>query len=103
MNTDCPVVLIEGLFVLCREDGWESVSSQMDCKIFLQIPQDLCEKQSVERKAVGNKISRDEALAHFHRVDGPNFCLIERSAVCADVVLGVGRDYRFTHAVVRCM
>ena len=103
VGTDCPLVLIEGLFILCSDERWLPVSGELDCKIFLQIPHDLCEQRAVERKSTGNKISRDAAQAHFYRVDEANFGLIEQSSACVDIVLGVGADYKFTHSLVNYM
>jgi pantothenate kinase len=102
IGTDCPLVLIEGLFILCSDERWIPVSSELDFKIFLQVPLYLCEQRAVERKSMGNKISRDEAQAHFCRVDKANFSFIEQSSAGVDIILGLGKDCKFTHTLVNC-
>lgn len=64
-------VLVEGMFILLDTFGFEEVKHQMDITLFLNVPEEYCHQRVVERKSKGGT-SKEDAEAHFQRVDKPN-------------------------------
>jgi pantothenate kinase len=75
-------VFIEGLFLL----EWNEVRDNLDLSVFLDVDEDECHKGIVERKVKGGR-TREDAEAHFERVDIKNIRLITSGAHKANVIL----------------
>ena len=58
---DTEIVLVEGLFLLMNQDGWEAIAKELDVAVFIDVPLDLVREVATARKARTNKISSEHA------------------------------------------
>lgn len=103
VDADNCLVLIEGLFVLLDAFGFH-VRPLLDVSVFLHINETTCCQRAVRRKACTNSISKEEALAHYRRVDGPNYNVIAMCKDAADVCISLSssqEDHDIDEVIVK--
>ncbi|WP_157602694.1 metallophosphoesterase [Rathayibacter sp. Leaf296] len=83
---DGTVVLVEGNYLLLRDEGWEDVSALLDLRIHLRVPETTRRARLVARHLRFGK-TLDEAIAWTDGPDERNARRIEGAARFADVVL----------------
>ncbi|PTL71997.1 hypothetical protein C1I63_03535 [Rathayibacter caricis DSM 15933] len=83
---DGTVVLVEGNYLLLRDEGWEDVSALLDLRIHLRVPETTRRARLVARHLRFGK-TLDEAIAWTDGPDERNARRIEAAARFADVVL----------------
>ncbi len=80
------LILVEGNWLLYREDGWEAVAELFGLSIFLSLPPGANREPLLARHRRGGR-TREEAIAHFERVDRPNTERIAATREHADIVV----------------
>ena len=80
------IVILEGNWLLLDEEPWSDVADYADYTIFLLADEGLLKEGLVARKQRGG-VSREEALAHYDRADGPNIRRALERRLPADVTL----------------
>jgi putative kinase len=103
VTTEHDVVLSEGLYV-CLTDGnvgdlgprpplgYDSLSSNFDCKIYLRANLEDCKERVVARKVRTGRLEH-EAEAHWERSDAKNWSIIEKTMGHADLILGLDHGF----------
>lgn len=86
-----PIVLIEGNWLLLDEEPWRSFCSAADLTIFLHAEESAIRERAIERKAKGG-ITREEAVEHYERSDGPNVRRVLEHSRTADVTITLTED-----------
>ncbi|MBM4040950.1 MAG: nucleoside/nucleotide kinase family protein [Planctomycetes bacterium] len=87
------LVLVEGNYLLYREGPWAEVADCFDLRLFLDLPPGVNRERMLARHVRGGR-TRDEALAHFERTDGPNTALVAATRGEADLVVKLDAEYR---------
>ena len=78
------LVLVEGLYLLCREDGWSAVSSLFDERWFLDTPLDIALARLSRRHQEAWGLTAEAADARIAANDRRNAEIVLRSRVFAD-------------------
>ena len=78
------LVLVEGLYLLHQEDGWEAVSRIFDERWYLDTPLETAIERLTRRHMQVWSMSRNEAEARIAGNDRPNAALVLASAHHAD-------------------
>jgi len=78
------LILVEGLYLLHNEDGWENVSSQFDERWFLDTPLEIALERLVHRHMAAWGMTREQATARIASNDRLNAELVQRSRANAD-------------------
>lgn len=73
------VVIVEGNYLLAKQDPWIGVRDLLDEAWFCEAPADVRETRLIERHTLGGR-SVEEATEFARTVDGSNAQLIERTA-----------------------
>lgn len=91
------IVLIEGNWLLLRENGWAELSHSADFTLFLRAEESLLRERLLCRKMQGG-LSREEAEAFYQTGDGVNIrrCLEESGP--ADLTFDLQEDGSFSCA-----
>ena len=90
---DCDILLLEGNYLLLKEDGWDELSEHADYTIFLRAEEEMLRQRLVDRKAAsGNSREKAEAFVDFSDMRNVRRCL-ENSRE-ADLTLQVLEDGR---------
>jgi hypothetical protein len=92
ITPDDHLVLVEGNYLLHRQDGWEGVAGLFDVRIFLTLPAGGNREPMVARHMRGGR-TREDAERHFGRVDEPNTRLIAATSSEADILIQVSETY----------
>ncbi|HUT33689.1 MAG TPA: hypothetical protein VNE39_09430 [Planctomycetota bacterium] len=87
------LVLVEGNYLLYREGPWAEVFGCFDLRVFLDLPPGANRERMIARHVRGGR-SREDAIAHFERTDGPNTALVAATRGEADVVVSLDEGYR---------
>ncbi len=82
------LILVEGLYLLHRSDGWEPVSGRFDERWFLDIPVELAMQRLVGRHMDAWGFTRAAAEDRIASNDRPNAEIVLQDRVYADWVLG---------------
>ncbi len=80
-------VLVEGLYLLCREDGWGAVSGFFDERWFLNTPLDIALARLSRRHQETWKLTAEAADARIAANDRLNAEIVQRSRPFADRLL----------------
>lgn len=81
-------VIVEGMLLLHDQLGFEKIQELLDICLFIDVPMETCHKRVVDRKALGGR-SRDDAEAHYERVDKPNIIRVLETKHRAHILLYV--------------
>ena len=100
VDDNVSIVLVEGLFTLLDEHDFHALP-YLDMSVFLHVDENVCRQRAVSRKARTNQISESEAMAHYERVDGPNYELITHSGKRADVCFYLSHDFSIQGVTVQ--
>ncbi len=93
VGADDRLVLVEGNYLLYREGPWARVFECFDLRVFLDLPPGVNRERMIARHVRGGR-SREDAIAHFERTDGPNTALVAATRDAADVVVRLDAGYR---------
>ena len=89
-----PIVLIEGNWLLLRDEAWEPARAYADYTVFVKAhPNDL-KTRLINRKMQGGR-SYAEAEAFYERTDSPNVLRVLRASVPANETWIMGHDGDF--------
>lgn len=78
------LVIVEGLYLLHRADGWEAVSRRFDERWYLDTPLETALERLALRHMQAWGISRDEAERRIARNDRLNAAIVQTTAQFAD-------------------
>ena len=78
------LVLVEGLYLLCQDEGWEAVSSMFDERWYLETPIDVSLERLTVRHMAAWGLTRPEAEARVITNDRLNAEIVSRSRILAD-------------------
>lgn len=95
VGPDDRLVLVEGNYLLCREQGWRQVPDLFDLRVFLDLPPGANREPMIARHMRGGR-SRPDAERHYERSDLPNTALVARTRAEADIVVELDAG----HAVI---
>lgn len=74
------LILIEGLYLLRRVDGWESVSAKFDERWFLDTPFDVAMERLINRHMASWQITREQAAERISSNDRLNAQIVAQDA-----------------------
>jgi len=87
------LVVVEGNYLLYREGAWARVCDSFGLRLFLDLPPGVNRERMLARHVRGGR-SREDAIAHFERTDGPNTELVAATRPEADIVVRLDAGYR---------
>ena len=80
---DVRLVLIEGLYLLHQDDGWDAVARQFDAVWYLDTPREIALERLLQRHISAWQISRDEAARRIETNDRLNAEIVAETRGCA--------------------
>lgn len=80
------LLLVEGLWILCRTDGWEKVAECLDHSFFLNADKNAAKKFAVQRHVHGGRTAKD-AENYYDSTDSANFDRVLETRGYADEVI----------------
>ncbi|MDO5065920.1 MAG: nucleoside/nucleotide kinase family protein [Propionibacteriaceae bacterium] len=83
---EVPLVIVEGLYLLQTEGGWEQVAPLLDEVWFLDVPDEERMHRLVARRMSGGE-SREQATAWVLEVDQPNALRVAAGRERADLIV----------------
>lgn len=89
INKDANVVLVEGLYLLHQQDGWQVSKDLFDEHWFLDIPLDIAIERLAQRHMKAWGFSHEQAMERIHQSDGLNAKLVASYQHQADWLLKV--------------
>lgn len=89
------LILLEGNYVLSREEPWRAVAEQLDLALYLDRDLEECRDAVLARHVAGG-LSWTEAAQKFETNDRLNTDIVAATRRFADVVLRVGPQHRLT-------
>lgn len=90
---DCDVLLLEGNYLLLKEEGWDDLSDYADYTIFLRADEKELRRRLVDRKeASGNTREKAEKFVDFSDMRNVRRCLTKSKK--ADMTLRILEDGR---------
>lgn len=81
---DTKVILIEGLYLLHNQDGWQECASLIDENWFLDTPLELAIERLAQRHMKAWGFSHDQAMERITASDGINARIVSESKSKAD-------------------
>jgi len=79
VGPEVQVIIVEGLYLLLRESGWESLEGLFEQVWFLNTPPELCHERLLARHQSAWGISKEEAQQRIDQNDGINSLLVRAS------------------------
>ena len=86
VSVTAPAVVVEGNWVLFRQDPWNRLITQADFTILIKAEEPVLKQRLIERKLRGG-FSEDYVQEHYRKADQPNINLVMNDSCKADVVL----------------
>jgi hypothetical protein len=87
------LVLIEGNYVLVRDEPWRRVAEQLDLAVYLEVERDAARDAVIARHVAGG-MSRTEAVAQYDANDRLNTEVVLASRRNADLLVHADADHR---------
>ncbi|AJQ97263.1 hypothetical protein [Gynuella sunshinyii] len=84
---DCPLILVEGLYLLYSDHGWAAVAECFDERWFFDVPMEVAMERLCQRHMRVWGMSREQALAQIAGNDRLNAELVLPTSPFADWVL----------------
>ena len=84
---DVRLVLIEGLYLLHCDDGWDAVSRQFDAVWYLDTPLEIALERLLQRHMSAWQISREEAARRIESNDCLNAEIVAATRLRADALV----------------
>jgi pantothenate kinase len=81
-------VIVEGMFLLFNENGFDKIQELLDICLFVDVELEECHRRLVDRKTSGGR-DRADSEAHYERVDKPNIIRVLQTKHRADLILYV--------------
>lgn len=78
------IVLIEGNWLLLKDDKWKELKSFCDYSIFIDAKEDTLKDRLIQRKVTGG-LSLEEAMAFYKKSDSKNVIRVKEYSQCADL------------------
>lgn len=85
------IVLIEGNWLMLKEEPWRSMQQYADYKILILAEQEMLKERLITRKEKGGS-SREEAEAWYENSDSKNVIRVLNESVKGDLLLKVEED-----------
>lgn len=85
------IVLIEGNWLMLKEEPWRSMQQYADYKILILAEQEMLKERLITRKEKGGS-SREEAEAWYENSDSKNVIRVLNDSVKGDLLLKVEED-----------
>ena len=76
VNPSAQVIIVEGLYLLYRESGWEALEHCFEQIWYLDTPPELCQARLLARHQSAWGISKEEAQRRINENDGINSLLV---------------------------
>ena len=89
IDSDVPVVLVEGNYLLLDEGLWAEVASRLDLTVYVDAPADVRHTRLLARQ-IRSHGSPSAAQRWIETVDEPNAAIVERTKERADHVVVPG-------------
>jgi len=93
------LVLLEGNYVLSREQPWGHVAERLDLGLYIEADPARCREAVLNRHVVGG-LSRSEAIAKYEQNDRLNAEYAAASARHADAVIHISADHQLTRVEI---
>lgn len=81
------LVIVEGLYLLCRQQAWSRVSESFEAGWYLDTPLETALDRLIKRHQAAWNISRDEALERVARNDRLNALIVRDTRSAASALL----------------
>ena len=88
---DQDIVLIEGNYLLLKEEGWKELIQYCDYSIFIHAQEEMLKQRLVDRKTK-SCATREEAIAFYEKSDQKNIHRVLMNAMDADKTLFLDED-----------
>lgn len=88
------ILVVEGLYLLLDQPGWDQLRDRADYGVFLECPEDLLRDDVVARKQRQGR-SYEDAAAHWDLVDHYTWQITTRHRRGVDTVIRLGPDRRY--------
>lgn len=85
------IILIEGNWLMLKEEPWKSMQQYADYKILILAEQEMLKERLISRKEKGG-LSREEAEAWYENSDSKNVIRVLNDSVKGDLLLKVEED-----------
>ena len=85
-HIDQDIVLLEGNYLLLKEEGWKDLINACDYSIFLYADEAMLKERLIERKAKSTA-TREEAEAFYEKSDQKNIHRVLANSMDADITL----------------
>jgi len=89
------VVILEGNYVLCRQEPWRRVAERLDMAMFLDVEEQRARESVILRHVVGG-LTREQAEQKYERNDRLNAEYVIASRRFADVLVRADDSHRLT-------
>ena len=89
MPADVPLILVEGIYLLHRDDGWDAVTDRLDERWYLDTPLEAAMQRLAQRHMAAWGMTLEQAQARVDSNDRLNSVWIERSRQHADYLIRV--------------
>lgn len=83
LSVEDDILLIEGNYLLLKENGWTNIRTMADYSVFLDVPFDVLRERLINRKAQGG-LSREDAEKFFEFSDAKNLERVLNNSAQAD-------------------
>jgi pantothenate kinase len=83
------LLVVEGNYLLLSSSPWWRVRSLLDFAAFIDVPREIVRSRLLKRHAEEGLFTEERNRAHIERTDLPNFDLVLRSALQADLVISI--------------
>lgn len=93
------LVLLEGNYVLAREEPWNRVADRLDLGLYIEADPVRCREAVINRHVLGG-LSRAEAIARYEQNDRLNAEFAAASAQHADAVIHVNMEHQLTRVQI---
>lgn len=85
------IVLIEGNWLLLKEEPWKTMQQYADYKILILAEEEMLKERLISRKEKGG-LSREEAVAWYQNSDSKNVTRVLTDSLQGDLLLKVEED-----------
>lgn len=85
------IILIEGNWLLLKQEPWKSMQQYADYKILILAKEDMLKERLISRKEKGG-FSREEAEAWYQNSDSKNVTRVLKDSIQGDLLLKVEED-----------
>ena len=84
---NCPIILIEGIYTLYRENEWSKLTDCFDELWYLNTPLKVSSERIIKRHQISSKLSEIAAIEKFECNDKLNSQIVEKTKILADYLI----------------